>query len=343
MNVKDNLVPDELLQAREEQWEQHPVISTSAVLPTGPIGWVISLVFKHATRQRSSLAFWAHPLTGKSSCIEALETVLRRKVPGCGILVHEAKTNTTIAEGTFISDILFTVDYEPKIHRGLAEKRDQLRRALFALAAGARHLFIIIDEAQSLHGLELEWLKEYINWLIRRRYKVTVILFGQSELIDKRDSLISEGRSDLNARFTDNLSEFEPIGGIADVRPVLRAMDNASEFPAGSGWSYTQFLWPRAWAAGFRIESQLDLLWRAFGVDRARSLGSEGVGMNYIAIALAEFAWDTRERDSEGFAPTLDDWRRAVELSGYLERAPMPSRPEAGAGEGKGKSGSRHA
>lgn len=342
MNVKDTLVSDEMLQTRDEQWDNHPIICTSAVLPTGPIGWVMSLVLKHARRQRSSIAFWAHPLTGKSSCIEALESVLPRKIPGCGILVHEAKTNTTIAEGTFISDILFTVDYEPKIHRGLAEKRDQLRRALFALAAGARHLFLIIDEAQSLHGLELEWLKEYINWLIRRRYKVTVILFGQSELVDKRDSLISDGRSDLNARFTDNLSEFEPIGNITDFRPVLRAMDSASEFPAGSGWSYTQFLWPRAWAAGFRMEDQLGSFWRAFGADRERSQHSEGVGMNYIAIALAEFAWATKDRDGEGFYPIADDWRNAVQLSGYLDRAPMPSRHPAAA-SGKGQSRSRGA
>lgn len=282
----------------------------------------LSHVIRQGIRQRSSLAFWAHPLTGKSSCIEALELIIPQKFPGAGILVHEAKRDTVVAEGSFIGDILLAMEYEAKLKRGLPERRDQLRRALFALGAGASQLFLVIDEAQNLAAIQLEWLKEYINWLIKRRYKVTVILFGQQELTCKRDELIEVGRTDLHARFTQNLMEFEGAACGDDLLPLLDACDSGSEFPPGSGCSYTNFLWPEAFNAGFRLASQRSAFACALELDAGEKRIDHGVIMEYVARSLAEFAEATRLRDGVGFSPTVDDWLHAVKLSGYCDRPP---------------------
>lgn len=146
---------------RNARWYDHPIICAGAVLPTAPVLFALSLLKKHGRRQRSSLAFWAHPRTGKSSCIEAMELVVKQHFPGAGMLVHEAKRDLVPAEGSFIGDMLLAMGFEPGLQRGLPERRNQLRRALFAMGAGASHLFIIIDEAQNLIPIQLEWLKEY--------------------------------------------------------------------------------------------------------------------------------------------------------------------------------------
>ncbi|MGN6482388.1 ATP-binding protein, partial [Luteibacter sp.] len=285
---------------------------------------------KQGHRQRSTLAYWAHPRTWKSSCIEALELIVPKQFPGAGILVHAAKRDTVVAEGSFIGDILLAMGYEAKLKRGLPERRDQLRRALFALGAGSSQLFLVIDEAQNLAAIQLEWLKEYINWLIKRRYKVTVILFGQQELTCKRDELIEVGRTDLHARFTENLMEFEGVTCGEDLLPLLKACDSGSEFPPGSGCSYTNFLWPEAFGAGFRLESQLPAIACAFELDSGAKRIDHGVIMEYVARALAEFAETTRSRDSAAFSPEIGDWMHAVELSGYRERAPFVYRRYTG-------------
>lgn len=308
---------------RDALWDTHPVISAGAVLPTAPILWALSLVRSCGRRQRSSLAFWAHPRTGKSSCIEAIELLVSTAFPGAGVVTHEAKHDTVVAEGSFIGDMLLAMGYEIALRRGLPERRDQLRRALFAMGAGASQLFIIIDEAQNLHAIQLEWLKEYINWLIKRRYKVAVILFGQQELTCKRDELIAVGRTDLHARFTETLLEFEGVTCGDDLRPMLQACDFASEFPSASGWSYTHFLWPMAFGKGFTLESQLATIATAFGLDEGGSKIAHGIPMEYIARAISEFAELTRKRDGCDFAPTTSDWELAVKRSG-VTNMPKP-------------------
>lgn len=237
------------------------------------------------------------------------------------MLAYEPTENLVVAEGAFIADILHSMDFEPMIRRELAEKRNQLRRALYALGADGEHLFLIIDEAQDLDQMELKWLKGTINWLVGRKLKVTVVLFGQQELIWLRNDLASSGRSDLNARFTSMLHEFENPTKLIDLLPALEACDEGSEWPEGSGWSYTHFLWPLAFRAGLRLAQQAGPMWRAFKSAGMNSKGrAAGVGMNYFAEALAELATLTRDRDSPNFQLTKEDWDQAVASCGYAER-----------------------
>ncbi|MGN6482562.1 hypothetical protein, partial [Luteibacter sp.] len=72
----------DLAKMRDLRWKAHPIICAGAVLPTGSILLALSHVIKQGHRQRSSLAFWAHPRTGKSSCIEALELIVPKQFPG---------------------------------------------------------------------------------------------------------------------------------------------------------------------------------------------------------------------------------------------------------------------
>jgi hypothetical protein len=314
---------DGILRLRNECWDDHPLIVTNAVLPTAPIGWVLGHVIKWGKRQQEGGAFWAEPRTGKSSCIRAIARVVSEKFPGAGILVYEAKKNLVCAEGSLIEDILHAMEFEGKTPYRLPDKREQLCRALFALGAKRRHIFLIIDEAQCLHAIQLEWIKFYINFLINRRYRVTVVMFGQHELIGMHNEIIMRGRSDLNFRFMEHFFQFEAILCGEDIVSLLAACDQESEYPSGSGLSYTQFLWPRAFERGLRLSDQLPAICAGFGMTLHGRLTDEGIAMEYIARTLAELAELTRDRDSAGFAPSPDDWRMAVKLSGYLDRPPV--------------------
>jgi hypothetical protein len=227
-----------------------------------------------------------------------------------------------VAEGSFIGDMLHSLEYCGKIQHTLADKRDQLRRALFALGAERRHVIILLDEAQELAEPELRWLKEQGNWLVEHGFRVTTVLFGQEELIDLRDYVFSSGRSDLGIRFFQNLFEFEQIQRYQNLVPLLNGCDEGSEYPEGSGWSYTYFLWPEAYSNGFRLKDQASTFWQAFARVSPLAKGEHGVSMVFVAATLSHFADATRDRDAPHFRPTIEDWIAAVTQTGYAQRTP---------------------
>ncbi|WP_285404961.1 ATP-binding protein [Luteibacter sp. ME-Dv--P-043b] len=329
MNANFFSVPSELLRLREEYWDKHPLIEGSAVLPTVPIGWVVGLVLRWARRQQAGGAFWADPRTGKSSCIRAIKRVVVDKFPGAGVLVYQAKSDLVCAEGSLIQDILHSMEFEAKAARGLPNQREQLCRAMFALGAARRHLFLVIDEAQCLHAIQLEWFKCYINFLVERNYRVTVVMFGQHELVGMRHRITMRGRSDLHFRFMEHFFQFEAIVCGGDLAPLLAACDEASEYPGGSGVSYTRFIWPWAFEAGYRLADQSAALCQAFGMGMHGKMSGEGVAMEYVARTLSELAELTRTRDAAGFIPSSDDWRDAVARSGYSDRLPVQRHRDA--------------
>lgn len=323
MTTTFQMPSSDVLRLRDECWDDHPLIVTSAVLPTAPIGWVLGLVMKWGRRQQAGGAFWAEPRTGKSSCIRAIVRAIGAKYPGAGVLVYEAKTDLVCAEGSLIQDMLHAMEFEGRTSHRLPDVREQLCRALFALGAKRRHVFLIIDEAQCLHAIQLGWIKFYINFLVNRHYRATVVMFGQHELIGMRNRIMMRGRSDLNFRFMEHFFQFEAILCGDDVLDLLTACDEESEYPSGSGLSYTHFLWPRAFEAGLRLADQLPGMCAGFGMSLHGRLTDEGIAMEYIARTLAELAELTRDRDSAGFVPSPEDWRMAVEMSGYFDRPPV--------------------
>lgn len=301
--------------------DRHPLLMAAAVLPTAPVKEVARLVFDRAQRFRSSIAFWAHPLCGKSSCIYALEKLAPAQFPGSAFVVYEPSSKEVAAEGALIEDLLSIIDYEPRVHRSLAGKRDQLLRALYAMSVSGRHLFLVIDEAQNLHVKDLGWLKRVVNWLNVHEIKVTVVLFGQSQLCTMHQRFMAE-MPDLTIRFMAELIEFRSLQDAADLRVVLKSCDEETEYPRGSGWSYTQYLWPCAHANGFRLANCASELYEAFRAQSAGTVDHEGISMQWVAEALMLVGQENEGADAEALRIPRVTWERAILDSGYRSRTP---------------------
>ncbi len=301
--------------------DRHPLLMASAVLPTAPIKEVAALVFDRAQRFRSSIAFWAHPLCGKSSCIYALQKLAPMQCPGSAFVIYEPSSKEVAAEGALIEDLLSIIDFEPRLLRSLAGKREQLLRALYAMSVAGRHLFLVIDEAQNLHVKELGWLKRIVNWLNIREVKVTVVLFGQSQLCTMHQRFMAE-MPDLTIRFMAELVEFRSLQDADDLRVVLKSCDDETEYPRGSGWSYTQYLWPTAHANGFRLANCATDLYDAFRSQSAGAVDHEGVSMQWVAETLMLVGQDGEGGDFGGKTIPRETWERAIVDSGYRSRTP---------------------
>lgn len=296
----------EVLKLREQLWDRHPIVTESAILPTLPLQDVVARVLALSRKSRSSIAFWADPLTGKSSCVLALENELHARIPGCGVVIFEAVEDRQTAEGRLLVQILRATGYALPVERDLASKRHQVTRALLALSGSARHLFLLIDEAQELGNPEFAWLKAVINSLTLLGVKVTTVLFGQRELEARRDELMAKGRSDLGIRFMKVLLGFSGCRNRSDLAVILQALDTRSEFPENSGLCYTRFLLPKAHDGGFRAVLLADALWGAIEAAVPHAKRVHGAGMDIVAALLAQYFIHYRNADGAHFTIDTD-------------------------------------
>jgi hypothetical protein len=291
---------DLILNERKHSWDEHPIITESAVLPTRSVKDAIARVMLVARKARASNGWWADPVTGKSFCIQAIRKAVSERFPGAGILTLEAVEDKQKAEGRLLISILNTVNFAHKAARELADKRDQVKRALIALSGASRRIFIFIDEAQEVSNEEFGWLKAVINGLSEAGIKVTTVLFGQRELKDRRLELMTEGRSDLAERFMKHLLEFRGLRLQLDLKIICEALDKHSEYPTGSGWTYTQFLFPRAFADGFRFGGLVPAMWEHFKEVVPPPMLKKGLPMEVVAAFLANVCIACKDMDGPG-------------------------------------------
>lgn len=317
---------------REELWSKHPLVLADAHVSTAPLLKAYKRIKWCARRSRSSIAFWAFPLTGKSFAIEVIIQLLRRDYPECAIVSYEADSksknrvpNKNTKEqvwaptslGGFLRSLLDEIAYEPRRERTNDGQKRQLNSALYALAADSGRIFLIVDEAQELIEAEYCWLKKIINALIKKRVIVTIILFGQKELKDRRNILKSECRSDLFVRFAQSLYSYEGITCVEDLRDFLAQCDVNSEYPEGSGLTYTHFLWPRAFENGFRLADCAEDLWNALTAIVPLGASQKGIAMHWVAHAVAEFADITKNKDGPQFKTSASLWSKAVRATDF--------------------------
>ena len=123
---------NELIDAREKWWSEHPIILRNAVLPTKSILEFVGAVMAGARTARYANAAWADPQTGKSSCLDAIDAHIGQTFPNSGVMRYEAVADERSAEGRLLEAIILELGLGKASH-SLAGKRDQLNRALLAL------------------------------------------------------------------------------------------------------------------------------------------------------------------------------------------------------------------
>ncbi|AIF48156.1 ATP-binding protein [Dyella japonica] len=281
---------------REKVWHEHPIICECAVLPTRSVRDAVARVLRITRKARASIAFYADPQTGKSSCIRAIKRELERRIPGVGIVSLEAVDDKQQAEGRLLIGILNAIDFAGKIDRDLAMKREQVKRALIALSGDARHIVIVIDEAQEVSNDEFVWMKAVINGLAESGVKVTTILFGQRELVARKTDLDAHGRSDLAKRFMKKLVPFRGLRVRKDLSTLLESLDKPSG-DDGKEACYTSNLFPEAFEGGFRFHNWLGAFWDRLALMVPQKMLSAGLPMDIVAAFLANICMEQKGHD----------------------------------------------
>lgn len=297
---------DELERLRSRYWGLHPVIKASAVIPTRAMKDAISRVMDISSRARASIAFYAFPEFGKSSCLRALELAVAAKFGKSGILNLEfGDDDLAPSEGRMLETIILSAGCGDRISKSIAGKRDQVHRLLLARSGDDRHMFLFIDEAQELTSQHFRWLKRVINHLAKANVDVTTVLFGQKELIQTKGDLALNGRSDLSARFMKKLLPYRGVSSDEDIRVIMKAIDTCKWTIEDNEVIFTEFLFPRAYQAGFRFEQISDHLCIALSKVPKTQL-NKGLPMAVVGSFLSLLCGQLKDRDAVGMEVEME-------------------------------------
>ncbi|MFX1670802.1 ATP-binding protein [Paraburkholderia sp. A2WS-5] len=206
---------------------------------------------------------------GKSSAVDHwLQRLLSERHGGYVPLVIWSHTDSGCSQGVgrFYAHLL-----EASGHRLAQARRNPLERQIMlverwielAAQGGGHFLVLVIDEAQGMSHREWLWLVELHSLLEKQRVRLCVFSIASLQFFDEPLGMALAGGAHVAARFMLASEPFHGVRSIDELAYVMRGYDDGSEWPPGSGRSFTAGLAPRPWAGGFRMEHQADRLMRA--------------------------------------------------------------------------------
>lgn len=307
---------------RSPEGRDHPVVKGTYALYTRPIQEFISILAEWIDEGTPGGYVYGPYRHGKSTAVnEFIKVRLAAKCAGpLPLFTFSYDKHDRFSEHDFLSDLLTASKHNFTEGRSCRVKTERLTNfyATCARNAGGNRVLLVVDEAQRMHGPEYHVLCNLQNRLDVLGYKLTVISVGSHQVAYQHGAFLNVDDLYLAARFFVNGAQFRGIIGAIELEEVLKGYDVDSEWPAGSGTSYTKYFFPKAFEAGFRLSASAAELWSIFEeMGPANPKHGLQVPMQHIARTVEALI---RKFSDDGICePEInrDDLVKAVERTGY--------------------------
>ena len=302
--------------------QRHPVATTHYVIPTRAIEALYDNVHEWVDNRCPGAIVYGTQRMGKSTAIKVLKKGLLHHWPGLFLTNLLCNTHRTPSEGVFFEDLLRGAGHSMFSSGSPSAKRQRLTEFLVEKAefGGESRVVLFADDAQKLSEIQYNWLMDLHNDLHARDVDLIVLLVGQPQLLDQQRAFKQLKKMQIVGRFMVHATEFKGLRSAEDTGRSLRSYDEESEFPLGSGCSFTQFYFPHAWKEGWRLQSHAQAFWDAFqhcGIE-ARTGPVREVPMQYFCRTVEHIL---RRHGDGGAWVDLSDliFRDAVRRSGLVD------------------------
>jgi type II secretory pathway predicted ATPase ExeA len=317
---------DEALnERREEIGLLHPLMTKDVLLPTKPINELFLAIRRVVAMRETGCCFTGHSGVGKSSALEVVDAMLRIKMPKLCVVHHDTHSQQMPSIRAFFKHFLTSVK-----HSQLKGETFDLRQRLVnwlvdeAKLSGLNLVVIFIDEAQLMTIQDFNFLKDVFNDLSKDGVQLITILMAQSPDFDSViDTLKNERRLDLIGRFAMRILPFRAYNCAEDLKLILNGIDMAV-FPERSGITWTEFYFPNAFGAGFRLVGQLDSFMHAITTSAPKT---KPMHFDFPArqtfMAIRAFMLNNAGADCAGMSVADDAWKKAVEYAKIADAMEM--------------------
>lgn len=321
---------------RKSQVLNHPVFrqTISGCLWTRPVQELYQQVSRSTILRQSA---YIEESTGKGKSI-AMEFALSRisqVVNGLACVNFNAQTNYAPSVRAFFKEFLTALHHE-KTTGETWDLRNRVRRKLeeIAVISSSGIVILWVDEAQALNVSDFLFLRDVQNGLREIHADLLVFMTGEKPYLHRR---IEEAKWSASPAVADRFAMkrlFLGGYGLEETRQLFGLVDG-SVWPTSSGITWTQFFFPKAFEAGFRLQSQAMACTSA--LESAKLLSRDGhCQARLLKMIVQRFMLEQTRHDAAGFIASPGAWRDAVSdsIQSYDLGADGEGREDDGDGDG---------
>ena len=306
-------MPDEYsLEWRAAQLINHPVFrqNLSGCLWTGRVEQVFQQVSRCMILRQS--AYIEEPTgSGKSIAMEFVISRLTQLFGELACVSFNAQTNNVPSVRGFYKELLMDLHHE-KTGGDTADLRNRVRRRLEELGVKSPSGTVIIwvDEAQALNVEDFLFLRDVQNGLRQVQADLLVFMTGEAPSLHRR---IDEAKWSASPAVADRFAMKRMYLGGYGLDEILElfGLIDAAIWPDASGIAWTQFFFPQAFEAGFRLQSQA--MGCTSALESAKLLSRDGHCQARLLMKVVKrFMLDQAMHDGVKFIGSPDAWRDAV-------------------------------
>lgn len=302
---------------------EHPIEVGAYYVPTNEISNLYKVVSKWISNRVQGGIIYGRPRLGKTRAIACLSHYLKSEfgddLPIFNTLSYQHKLN----ENRFYTDLLRDIGHSAYSQGKAEAKKDRLIKYLIYQATSSIHkkIILFIDEAHMLYEQDYNWLMDIYNQLDRHSITFIVILVGQKELLFQKSSFIQSNKMQLIGRFMVQEYKFSGIKCVDDLKICLEGYDILSEYPEGSGYSYTRYFFPEAFDEGKKFSDDAEMIFNQFKEIKAEFdiKGPLEVPMQYITCTIENCLKEYGANGKGIYWPNIYEWNESIKASGYIE------------------------
>lgn len=245
---------------------QHPIETMRYVLPTPAIAELHAVVERWTDNRVPGGVIVGRPRLGKTRALKYVTGWLAQELGPVPILQWRCREYKTPSEAVFFEDLLRASGHA-LVHSGKpAAKRDRLTQWLWEQAhrSGQNRLLLFTDDAQRLDPRQFNWLMDVYNDLDAMGVSLITILVGQDQLVSQRSAFIEAQQYQIVGRFMVQVHHFYGVRSQEDMQVCLTGYDTATEYPEGTGWSFSRYYFPARFDTGWRLQEETKKIWDGF-------------------------------------------------------------------------------
>lgn len=299
---------------RKSAFQQHPIViwPSSFVVPTPPMIVTAEAAVSYIYKRQIGAAWWARSRHGKTRVIRYLVRKIAETYPGLPTVCIEAFEMPSPSMLGLYGDLLDGAEYALRKFPRATARKEQVHELFLSLGLECerKQIVLFVDEAQNWGMEEWSWIKSLQIYLEKNEVTMIVLSFGQEQLESEISKLREHGRRDLTARFFRTVTRFYGLRSVNELGFFFEQLDE-QRYPLEGGPTYTEFFFPLAYQAGWRLYSDRETAWKCFVGDAL----TKEVDMEWVCLATKQFLMEASEHDSPTWTSSTVEWRKAIEAS----------------------------
>ena len=297
----------------------HPVVKKEYSLFTGSIEAAVDAVGTWIDQRAKGGVIFGPSQYGKSNGLSNwLQLDLQRRLRGEVPLVFWSYEPSGSAAQLHNKLRRAASDGHPQRYKRDAMSDLVEKLIMRALRSEARYALMVIDEAQAMTEREWIWMVQLHSRLELEGIQLCLVPVVSLQFNQRPYELAHTGSAHASARFMLYEHEFHGMRSADELRAVLLGYGEDSEWPVGSGTSYTAGIAPGPFASGLRLSDYAPQLWTALFENLPRGYnGPEDYPMQSVALAARNVL--LRVAGSESGA----GWEKCVSQAAWTEAVAM--------------------